>query len=275
MSQKSFSRNLSGNDFLSHIFLIIMSILSVFPLYYMLVSCTNTSVDILGAKLTPGTALIDNLVNLFNRADFIVGLKNSLVASVFGTFFAVLITSLAGYGFEVYHDKFKDRTMAFIMLSIMVPSSVTLIPMYILFANMNLVNTPVGYMLPFVSTAFLIMLFRQNTRSFPISIIEAARLDGLGELSIFFRMYFPVMRPVFATACIVSFMNIWNEYLWALVVMQSENSKTLQVVLSNMIAGYTIDYGAMMTLATIATLPLAIIFCLQKSFTAGITGSVK
>ena len=273
---KSYLRERSGNDILSHVFLIIVSIISVFPLYYMVVSSTNTSVDVLKARLTPGTALTQNFNTLLTTTDFLLSFKNSLLVSIVGTFLAVLITSLAGYAFEIYHDRAKDAMMSFLMLSIMVPQAVTLIPMYLLFAKLNLLNSVAGYILPFVSTAFLIMLFRQNTRSFPYEVVEAARMDGLNEISIFLRVFLPVMRPIFSTAIIVSFMNIWNEYLWALVVMQSEDSKTLQVVLAGMTAGYTIDYGMMMLLATISTIPLAIMFfCLQKSFTEGIAGSVK
>lgn len=271
-----FSRNRSGNDIGAHVFLIIVSIISVFPLYYMVVSSTNTSVDVLKARMLPGLALMDNFHTLVTTTDFVVALRNSLAVSVIGTIFAVAITSFAGYAFEIYHDKGKDVTMSVLMLSIMVPQAVTLIPMYLLFANMGLLNSIPGYILPFVSTAFLIMLFRQNTRSFPYEIVEAARIDGLSELKIFLKIFFPVMRPVFSTAVIVAFMNIWNEYLWALVVMQSQDSKTLQVVLAGMTAGYTIDYGMMMLLATISTIPLALMFfCLQKSFTEGIAGSVK
>ncbi|MFR1833905.1 MAG: carbohydrate ABC transporter permease [Lachnospiraceae bacterium] len=273
---KAYNRKRSGNDALSHIFLIIVSVISVFPLYYMVVSSTNTSVDVLKARLLPGGALLDNLNMLLTTTDFLVGLKNSLMVSVVGSVLAVLITSLAGYAFEIYHDKAKDVTMSVLMLSIMVPQAVTLIPMYLLFAKLNLLNSVAGYILPFMSTAFLIMLFRQNTRSFPYEIVEAARIDGLSELQIFVQMFFPIMRPVFSTALIVAFMNIWNEYLWALVVMQSPESKTLQVVLAGMTVGYTMEYGTTMLLATIATIPLAIIFfCLQKSFTEGIAGSVK
>lgn len=272
----SFSRRRSGNDIPSHVFLIIVSVVSVFPLYYMVVSSTNTSVDVLKARLLPGTALLDNLNTLITTTEFLVGLRNSLAVAIVGTLFAVAVTSLAGYAFEIYHDKAKDFTMSFLMLSIMIPQAATLIPMYLLFAKMGLLNSVPGYILPFVSTAFLIMLFRQNTRSFPYEIVEAGRLDGLSELGIFVRLFFPIMRPVFATAVIVSFMNIWNEYLWALVVMQSPDSKTLPVVLAGMTAGYTVDYGMMMLLATISTIPLALMFfLLQKSFTAGIAGSVK
>lgn len=274
--QGRYSRKRSGNGILSHLTLMLVSLVSVFPIYYMVVSGTNTSVDVLRGRLIPGTQIIKNFHTMVFDTQFLTGFKNSLLTSLIGTVCAITITSLAGYAFEIYHDKVKDVTMSVLMLSIMVPQAVTLVPLYLLFAKLGLLNSVAGFILPYVSTAFLIMLFRQNTRSFPYELVEAARMEGLGELSIFIRIYFPVMRPVFATATIVAFMGIWNEYMWGLVVMQGEKSKILQVVLANMTTSYAIDYGMMMLMATTATIPLALIFFfLQKSFTEGIAGSVK
>lgn len=257
-------------------FLIIASILSVFPLYYMVVCSTNSSVDILATRMIPGTYLFENMKTLLENTDFIVCLKNSVRYATVGTFLSVIVCSLAGYAFEIYHDKAKDLVMSVLLLSIMVPVAATLIPLFTLFGKMNLLSTTMGFVLPFVSTAFLILLFRQNSRSFPKELIDSARIDGLNEFQIFIQMYVPIMKPVFATAIIVSFMNIWNDYLWALVVMRTDESRSLALLLSTMTDAYTVDYGLLMLLATLTTLPLAIIFFfLQKNFTAGITGSVK
>ncbi len=261
---------------LTHIFLILVSLISIFPLYYMIISSTNTSPDVLKARMVPGSALPENFRKLINETNFLSALKNSILVAFFGTILSVLINGLAGYGFEIYHSKAKDTTMSILLLSMMVPGAATMIPMYVLFAKLGLLNSVPGYILPFLSSAFLIMLFRQNTRSFPYEIVESARVDGLSELGIFFRMYFPTMKGVFATGAIVSFMNLWNEYLWGLVVMQSQESLTLPLVLANLNQGYSIDYGLIMLLATLTTLPLAVMFfALQKYFTAGLTGSVK
>lgn len=133
-----------------------------------------------------------------------------------------------------------------------------------------------AFMLPTISTPFLIMLFRQSARSFPHDIIEAARLDGLSETGIFFRMFFPTMRSTYAAAMTITFMNAWNNYLWPKVILQTDDSITMPMLVANLLGGYTVDYGMLMLGVLICTLPTAIVFfCLQKSFAEGITGAVK
>ena len=119
----------------------------------------------------------------------------------------------------------------------------------------------------------MIMLFRQASRSFPNDIIEAARLDGLSEIGIFFRMFVPIMRSTYGAAMTVTFMNAWNSYLWPKIVFQSNASITMPMLVANLKSGYSVDYGMLMLGVLICTLPTAIIFlCLQKSFANGITG---
>ena len=120
------------------------------------------------------------------------------------------------------------------------------------------------------------MLFRNNARNFPREIIEAARMDGLNELQIFFRMFLPTMRPTYAAAATITFMNSWNSYLWPRIIFKTEESITMPMMISNMMSGYVLDYGVIMAGVTICTLPTVIIFfILQKSFTEAIAGSVK
>ena len=139
-----------------------------------------------------------------------------------------------------------------------------------------MVNSMAAFMLPTISTPFLIMLFRQSARSFPHDIIEAARLDGLSETGIFFRMFFPTMRSTYAAAMTITFMNAWNNYLWPKVILQTDSSITMPMLVANLLGGYTVDYGMLMLGVLICTLPTAIVFfCLQKSFAEGITGAVK
>ena len=107
-------------------------------------------------------------------------------------------------------------------------------------------------------------------------IIEAARLDGLSETGIFFRMYMPTMKSTYAAATIITFMNAWNNYLWPKVILQNNESITMPMLVANLLGGYTVDYGVLMLGVFICTIPTAIIFfCFQKSFTEGITGAVK
>lgn len=189
---------------------------------------------------------------------------------------SMVICSLAGYGFEIYHDKAKDAVMDVILLAMMVPFITTLVPLFQMVAKMKMLNSALGFILPTVSTPFLIMMFRQSARSFPLDIIEAARLDGLSEIRIFFQMFIPTMKSTYAAAMTITFMNAWNSYMWPKVIMTESKSMTMPMVVANLTEGYVTDYGMLMLAVLICTLPTALVFfILQKSFAEGITGAVK
>ena len=127
-----------------------------------------------------------------------------------------------------------------------------------------------------IATAFLIVFCRQNTQSFPKELIEAARIDGLSEAGIFFRVFIPTNKSCYAAAIVVTFMTSWNNYLWPLIALQSPEKRTLPLVMAAMGSSYTPDYGMMMKAVVLATIPTALIFFLmQTQFVAGMTGSVK
>lgn len=261
---------------LMYIVLTIVSLISVFPLYWMLISSTNKSVDVTRGTMLPGTAFIDNFKSLLSQSDVPSAMFNSFKYSVVLTLCALVICSLAGYGFEIYHDKGKDTVMSILLLAMMVPFVATMIPLFRMFSAAHLLNTTVAFIMPTISTPFLIMLFRQSARSFPHDIIEAARIDGLNEIQIFFQMFFPTMRSTYAAAMTITFMNAWNNYLWPKVIMQDAKSITMPMLVANLTEGYFTDYGVLMLAVLICSLPTVIIFfLLQKSFAEGITGAVK
>lgn len=260
----------------TYLFLTIFALFSVFPLYFMAVSATNKSGDVLGARLVPGGSFSTNFTNLVQQQDLWSALWHSAVNAILTTFFALLICSLAGYGFEVYHSKGKDRLMAVLLLAMMIPFAATMIPLFQMFAKASLVNSTLAVVLPAVSTPFLILLFRQASRNFPHEILEAARIDGLPELAIFFRIYLPTMKPAFAAAAVITFMQAWNNFLWPKVILVDSAYQTLPMLVSNLSAGYVTDYGVLMLAVLIASLPAMIIFLiLQRSFAQGITGAIK
>lgn len=261
-----------------HWFLSLAALISVFPFYWIIVSATNTSLDVTLGKLWFGDNLLVNLVNAsFSGAlsrSFMNSLRNALVVTV-GSLF---ISSAAGYGFVVYKDKAKEVVLKLLMLSMMIPTAATLVPLFKLFGanRLNILNTTWAVVLPSLATAFLIFMFRQGAQSFPKDLIEAARIDGMGEFGIFLKIFFPVMRPTYAAAATVTFMNAWNAYLWPLVALNTDQAQTMPIYIANILEGYVMDYGAIMFAVTISTLPTVIIFFfLQKSFVEGIIGSVK
>ena len=257
-------------------FLIIFSLFSIFPLIWMVIAATNKSIDVIRGKMIPGTYLIENYKALVAQSELWHAMGNSFKYALVVTVLSLIVCSLAGYGFEIYHDKFKDGLMSVILLAMMVPFVATMIPLFGMMAKFGLLNTVAGFVLPSISTPFLIMLFRQSARSFPHDIIEAARIDGLGEFQIFVRMFFPTMRSTYAAAMTITFMNAWNNYLWPKVIMNKPETQTMPMLVSNLTAGYVTDYGMLMLAVLFCTLPTVIIFfCLQKSFAEGITGAVK
>lgn len=265
-----------GKKICQYVFLSIVSLLSIFPLYYMICGATNKSTDVVAGKLIPGGYLMENMKSLLASQDLARALWNSFRNSVILTVLALVVCSIAGYGFEIYHDKGKDFVMTLLLTAMMIPFAAIMIPLFKMFSSLKMVNTMAAFMLPTISTPFLIMLFRQSARSFPHDIIEAARIDGLSEVGIFFRMFFPTMRSTYAAAMTITFMNAWNNYLWPKVILQTNESITMPMLVANLLGAYTVDYGMLLLGVFICTVPTAIVFfCLQRSFAEGITGAVK
>ena len=184
--------------------------------------------------------------------------------------------SIAGYGFEIYHSKGKDVVMAILLLAMMIPFAATMIPLFQLFGKVGLVNSLWAVILPTVSTPFLILLFRQASRSFPHEVLEAARLDGLSEIAIFARIYMPTMKSTYAAAAVVTFMAAWNNFMWPKIILVNVKYQTMPMLVSNLAAGYVTDYGVLMLAVLIASLPAVVVFlALQRSFANGIMGAVK
>ncbi len=274
MREGAFSKY--SSRFVMYAFLIIVSFVSVFPLYWAIISAFNNTQQILGGRMIPSVYLIENLKNLFAQQDVARAMLNSFATSILQVILSLAISSIAGYGFEIYHDKYKDGLMGILMLAMMVPFVAVLVPLFQLFSKMKLLNTWVGFFLPSLATPFLIMYFRNSARNFPKDTIEAARIDGLNEFQIFIKMFVPMMQPTYASAMTITFMNAWNSYLWPKVIMQTSDATTMPMLVSNLMAGYVIDYGVVMAGVTLCSLPTIIIFfLLQKSFTNAVAGAVK
>lgn len=260
----------------TYIFLAIVSFISVFPFYWMISAATNTSFDVAQGRILPGGNLGVNFQNLLAGQNLWGAMGNSFLYAIVQTILALLICSLAGFGFELYHDKKKDMVFTILLLAMMIPGVATMIPLFKMIAGMNLLNSVWGFILPAISTPFLIMMFRQNSRNFPIDVMEAARIDGLTEIQIFFRMYMPMMKSTYAAAAVITFMNAWNAYLWPKVIMTDSNAQTMPMLIANMAAGYTTDYGMLMLGVLFCSVPtMVVFFVLQKQFAEGITGAVK
>ena len=180
----------------------------------MISAATNKSIDIARGRIAFGGYALENLKKLFASQNVALGMKNSLINATVQTIIALLVCSLAGYGFELYHDKAKDKLFSdFTSCHDDSAGSYTYSSVQD-DVKARLYKYGMGLHAPGYSTPFLIMMFRQNSRNFPIDIMEAARIDGLSEIGIFFKMYMPVQKSTYAAAAVITFMNAWNSYLW-------------------------------------------------------------
>lgn len=265
-----------GGAALQYVFLGVAAFLSLFPFFWMVISSTNTSIDIIGGKTSFGGAFATNVANFFTLVDVPLVFWNSAKVAVLATLSTIIVSSLAGYGFEMFKSKARDRIYSLVLLTLMVPFAALMIPLFMMMAKTGLINTHIAIVLPTVASAFIIFYFRQSTKAFPTELRDAAKVDGLKEWQIFLYIYVPVMRSTYAAALVIVFMTNWNSYLWPLIVLQSNETKTITLVVSSLASAYYPDYGVVMIGTILATLPTLIIFFLmQRQFVQGMLGSVK
>jgi lactose/L-arabinose transport system permease protein len=272
------NRNWTGlvSNVITYLLLSLAAFISIFPFIWMIIGATNSSADIITGKATFGTRFIENVANFLEQVDVVRITFNSLLIAGAGTVATLLVTSLAGYGFEIFRSRFRDRIFAGMLLMLSIPFAALMIPLFVMMAGAGLINTYQAVILPTVAWIFMIFYFRQASKAFPTELRDAAKIDGLKEWQIFAFVYFPVMRSTYAAAAIIAFMQHWNNYLWPLIVLQTNDMMTVTLVVATLNSAYTPDFGVIMVSAIFATLPtLIIFFVLQRLFVQGLLGSVK
>jgi lactose/L-arabinose transport system permease protein len=254
----------------------IAAFVSVFPFLWLILGATNISPDIQSGKVTPGHALFDNIVKLTQEVDLVQLFYNSTKIAIIATALTLVVASLSGYAFEIFRSKLSDRIFAGLLAMLSIPFAALMIPLFVIMAKLHLINTHTAVIIPTIASIFIIFYFRQATKSFPTELRDAARVDGLKEWQIFLYIYVPVMRSTYAAATIIIFMANWNNYLWPLIVLQTNDTKTITLAVASLLSAYVPDYGVVMVATTLATLPtLFIFFVLQKQFVQGLLGSLK
>jgi len=203
---------------------------------------------------------------------------NSLIVAGSVAFFTVLLSAITGYGLAKF--KFKGRNLVFmlIMATMMIPFEAIMIPLYMVAMRMGLQDTYAGLILPFLANAFGVFLMRQYLITFPDEILDAARIDGAGELRIFGSIVLPSSGPAVATLAILAFRSQWDSLLWPLLVVQSDEMKTIPLYITRYMAETHSDEGIMMAVAVLASLPMIVLFLsLSKYFVSkeGLTSATK
>ncbi len=260
----------------TYIFLIIVSFISVFPFIWMILGATNKSVDIISGNFLIGNQLVNNFKVLFGEYNMGQVLFNSIKISGLTVIFTLIFCSMAAYGFLFYQSKARNVIYKIILLCMMIPLASLMIPLFQIIAGLNLIDKHMGLIIISVVPIFILFFFRQSFSSYPFEVIQAARVDGANEITIFTRIFVPSVKSTFAAAAIYSFMTSWNAYLMPLIIIRSNDKITTTQLISKLSSAYQPDYGVIMLAIIISTLPVMFVFfAFQKQFVQGMLGSVK
>ena len=253
--------------------------LFIFPLYWMVTgSFESQSVTMkFPPELFPLQPIIDNYVMLNEQAPILKWLLNSLIAALIGTLLVATISSMAAY--VLARKRFYGKSVVFgiVIFSLFIPVQLLLVPLFTFIRDFNLQNTTAAVMLPFIASPFSVFLIKQLGQTLPDELFQAAKIDGCPELKLFSYIFIPLAIPAIAAAAIFSFLGIWNNYMWQLIVLSDAAHLTIPVGLATLKMQYDAQYGLQMAGSTIAFIPILIIFLLfQKYFVKGLTlGGIK
>lgn len=257
-------------EVLRYVALTVLALIFLFPFYLMVRNALMTQPEITSFDWSwwPQAPQWGNIEVLFNEpsAPMGSGMRNSVFIAVFNLIFQTLFAAMAGYALARIPARGRSVVFSIILLTLMVPSAVTFVPSYVVVANLGMVNTVWGIVIPGLFSAFAVFLFRQFYLDFPVEIEEAGRLDGLGYFGIFWRLLLPNSTGILIALGALSFINSWNAFLWPLVVGRSPDSWTVQVVLSTFLTAQTINLPMLFMGAVIGALPLIIIFLIMQRY---------
>ncbi|GLZ29623.1 sugar ABC transporter permease [Lentzea sp. NBRC 105346] len=253
---------------------------SVFPLYYSFIVASQDN-SVLGdatPPLVPGGNLVENITRVFDTVDFWLAMQNSLIVSTTVAVSNVVLGSLAGFAFARLRFKGRDALFLIVVGTSMVPTQLGVIPLYMLMSDLDWYGTLQAVIVPALIGSFAVFWMRQACEeTVPHELIEAARVDGCSVLRTFWHVAFPAVRPQAAVMGMFTFMTAWNDFFWPLIVLDPNDSPTVQVALSALASGYYTDYSLMLAGASIAVLPVIGLFVLlSRQIVGGIMqGAVK
>jgi multiple sugar transport system permease protein len=262
------------------VILIVVAIVALWPMYWLYITAFTPTLDTVKTPpdLIPIHASLSNFSRLFQQAkDYWRWALNSLIISLSVTAFHLLFDTMAGYAFA--KKRFPGRNFFFwlILSTLMIPSHVTLVPLYIVARHLHLINNILAVILPGTADVFGIFLMRQYIQTLPSELEEAARMDGCTEPGIFWRVIVPLSKPALGALAIFSFVRYWNDFLWPLIVLQKSQHYTLPVGVASLQGEFRTDFGLIFAGAALAALPMIVFFLIfQRYFIEGVRmGAVK
>ncbi|MBA2718312.1 MAG: carbohydrate ABC transporter permease [Chloroflexi bacterium] len=258
-----------------YVVLILGALVVLFPLIWMLSSSLKQKSDIFTfpPSWIPSPILWSNYPRGLETMQFPMALRNTLLIAIPCVIGQVLSCSLVGYGLARFRFRGRDALFILVLATLMLPTQVTIIPTFIIFSKLGMVDSFWPFWLPaFTATSgFNIFLFRQFFLTISPEIEDAARIDGAGPFAIFWRIFLPLSKPVFAAVALFSFLFYWNDFFGPLIYLPSTQNKTLQLMLMSFQQFHTTDWGPMMAASlVIIIVPLVIFFFAQRTFIQGV-----
>lgn len=267
----------------AHTVLIILSFLCLFFFYILIINATRSHADLQkGFSALPGSHLLTNLKNVANDGTFPMfrGILNSLIVSGCSAAIATYFSALTAYGLYVYDFKLKKAAFTFIMAILVMPTQVTAMGFLRLVTNMGMYDSLLPLIIPSIaSPAVFYFMYSYLQSSLPISLVEAARIDGSGEFFTFNRIVLPIMKPAIAVQAIFTFVGSWNNYFVPALVIQSKEKMTVPILIATLRGAdfMNFDMGKIYTMILVAIVPIILVYLLLSKFIiAGVTlGGVK
>ena len=272
-----------GQTILAYVILIFLSFLCLFFFYILIVNATRSHADLQkGFSAIPGSYFLENLKNVANDGSFPMfkGILNSLIVSTCSAALCTYFSSLTAYGLYAYDFRAKKAAFTFIMAILVMPTQVTAMGFLRLITNMGMYDSLLPLIIPSIaSPAVFYFMYSYLLSSLPLSLVEAARIDGSGEFRTFNRIVLPIMKPAIAVQAIFTFVSSWNNYFVPALVIQSKDKMTVPILIATLRgADYmNFDMGKIYMMITVAIVPIIIVYLLlSKYIIAGVTlGGVK
>ncbi|WP_284139123.1 MULTISPECIES: carbohydrate ABC transporter permease [unclassified Virgibacillus] len=261
-------------DITANVIVLFFAILSLFPLYWLVTSSFKNSAAVvkMPPDWFPKTFNFQNYIDVFSNQPALKWAMNSVIVSLVATVALIIVSSLAAYAFSKLQFKGKNVIFIIFISSLMVPKEVMIVPLYRIVDQLGMVNSLHGMIWPNVATAFGVFLLKGFFDSIPDSLRESAKMDGASEFRTFFKIMLPIVKPGIGALFILYFVQVWNDYVWQLVIGQEEGVKTLMVGTATLMQDLNPNFAYKMAGATVAAIPMLVIFLFfQRYFTRGIS----
>ena len=268
------NRKFKGLEFCIHLFLIAGVMVVAFPFLWMVLSSLKSLPDFYSFSFWPKKMDFSAYQFIFQETDFLKWYWNSIVVGLIVTLSSLTFGSLVGYTLAKY--KFPGSKAIFILIlsTLMIPTEMLVIPWYVMGTKVNLIDSYLGIMFPGLIEAFGVFLMRQFMLSIPDDLLDAARIDGMSEFKVWWRIAIPQVKPALSALGIITFLGNWNAYLWPVIVTSTDSMRTLPVGISLYATGDSggIQWNTIMGMSTLAVVPMIIIFLIfQRQIVEGIT----